>query len=67
MSNAAESIEHAVEQLNRKDLAAFREWFTTFEATEWDDQIGRDICAGKLDSLAEEGIREVKAGLTRSL
>jgi hypothetical protein len=67
MSNVVESIEHAVEQLGRKDLAVFREWFTTFDAAKWDAQIEQDICAGKLDALAEEGIREFKAGLTRSL
>jgi hypothetical protein len=72
MSDAVKSIENAVEQLalhqlGRNDLAVFREWFSTFDAAEWDAQIERDICAGKLDSLAEEGIREFKAGLTRSL
>jgi hypothetical protein len=67
MSNAVKSIVNAVEQLGRNDLAVFREWFSTFDAAEWDAQIERDICAGKLDSLAEEGIREFKAGLTRSL
>lgn len=54
MSNAVKSIENAVEQLGRNDLAVFREWFSTFDAAEWDAQIERDICAGKLDSLAEE-------------
>lgn len=67
MSDAVKSIENAVEQLGRNDLAVFREWFSTFDAAEWDAQIERDICAGKLDSLAEAGIRECKAGLTRSL
>jgi hypothetical protein len=67
MSNAVESIEQAVEQLGRNDLAVFREWFSTYDAAEWDAQIERDICAGKLDALAEEGIKEFKAGLTRSL
>ncbi len=67
MNTALESIEHAVEQLGRNDLAVFRDWFNSFEAAEWDAQIERDICAGKLDALAEEGISEFKAGATRSL
>lgn len=67
MSTVVESIEHAVEQLGRSDLAVFREWFRSFEAAEWDSQIERDISAGKLDALADEGIREFKAGTTRSL
>ncbi len=67
MSTAVKSIEHAVEQLGRNDLAVFRDWFNSFEAAEWDAQIERDICAGKLDALAEEGIKEFKAGSTRIL
>jgi hypothetical protein len=67
MSNAVKSNKNAIEQLGRNDLAAFRECFSTFDAAEWDAQIERDICAGKLDSLAEEGITEYKAGFTRSL
>ena len=67
MSTDVKTIEHAVEQLGRSDLAAFREWFHAFEASEWDAQIERDICAGKLDSLAEEGIKEFKDGATRCL
>jgi hypothetical protein len=67
MNQSVASLERAVEQLGREDLAAFRDWFLTFEAAEWDSQIDRDISAGKLDKLAEEGIAEYKAGTTRSL
>ena len=56
-----------MEQLGREDLAVFREWFSSFEAAEWDSQIERDISAGKLDTLASEGIEEFLAGRTRSL
>ena len=56
-----------MEQLGREDLAVFREWFSSFEAAEWDAQIERDISAGKLDTLASEGIEEFLAGRTRSL
>lgn len=37
MNDAVRTIEHAVEQLGRNDLAVFREWFSTFEAAEWKD------------------------------
>lgn len=67
MNSAVKSIENAVQQLGRNDLAVFREWFSSYDAAEWDSQIERDICAGKLDALAEEGIAEFEAGLTRSL
>ncbi len=67
MNQTVASLEKAVEQLGREDLAAFREWFLAYEAAEWDAQIERDISAGKLDKLATEGIEEFMAGKTRSL
>ena len=67
IEHAVASIEHAVEQLGREYLAVFREWFSTYDAAEWNAQIESDICAGKLDALAEEGIKDFKAGLNRSL
>ncbi len=67
MNQAVASLGNAVEQLGRDDLAVFREWFSSFEAAEWDAQIERDISAGKLDQLAAEGIEEFMAGTTRSL
>lgn len=56
MNETVASLENAVEQLGRDDLAVFREWFSSFEAAEWDAQIERDISAGKLDKLAAEGM-----------
>lgn len=67
MNQAIASLENAVEQLGRDDLAVFREWFSAYEAAEWDSQIERDISAGKLDKLATEGIEEFIAGKSRSL
>jgi hypothetical protein len=67
MNPTVSSLKNAVEHLGRDDLAVFREWFTSFEAAEWDAQIERDISGGKLDKLAAEGIEEFVAGRTRSL
>lgn len=67
MNRALASLEHAVEQLGRDDLAVFRQWFSSYEAAAWDAQIECDISAGKFDKLAAEGIEEFKAGTTRSL
>ncbi|MCP5539828.1 MAG: hypothetical protein H7A52_06735 [Akkermansiaceae bacterium] len=65
--DTVESIENAVEQLGRDDLASFRKWFSAFEAAQWDAQIEQDIAAGKLDELAEAAIEEFKAGKTEAL
>ena len=48
MNETVASLENAVEQLGRDDLAVFREWFSSFEAAEWDAQIERDISASKV-------------------
>ncbi|MCG8598842.1 MAG: hypothetical protein MI807_01760 [Verrucomicrobiales bacterium] len=62
-----ESIERAVEELDEEELAAFREWFTSFDASKWDEKIEHDISAGKLDELAEAGIAEFEKNETRAL
>jgi len=61
------AIEDAVEQLGRDELASFREWFSAYEAAQWDAQIEQDIYAGKLDDLADAAIEEFKAGKTKAL
>jgi hypothetical protein len=61
MSTARE-IEHAVSQLSSEELAAFRAWFTEFDAALWDRQIEEDVTAGRLDELAEEALRDFQEG-----
>ena len=55
-------IEQSIAELPPAELAKFREWFFEFDAKKWDDQIERDVAAGKLDSLADEAIRQHQAG-----
>jgi len=53
-------IEAAVSKLSREELSAFRKWFHDFDAEAWDKQFERDVAAGRLDSLAEEAVRDLK-------
>ena len=62
-----EDIEKAVEQLSPEELAKFRAWFEELQANLWDQQIERDIKAGKLDKLAERALASHKAGKSRRL
>ena len=62
-----EKLESEVQNLNRPDLAAFREWFRQYDADEWDQQIEEDVRAGRLDKLAEEALAEHAAGTTKVL
>lgn len=60
-------LENAVLSLSNDDLARFRAWFVELDAEAWDRQIEDDIRAGKLDALADEALREDRAGKTREL
>jgi hypothetical protein len=60
--NTVNEIEQAVRSLPPDDLAAFRQWFATFDAVAWDAQFEQDVAAGRLDHLAEEALRDLKEG-----
>lgn len=47
-------IQSAVEQLPEPELRKFQAWFAELRARQWDDQIDRDLAAGKLDERAEK-------------
>ncbi len=62
-----EKIEHEVQGLSPEELAEFRDWFLEFVWKVWDRQLEVDVRAGKLDSLADEALREYAAGKTKPL
>jgi hypothetical protein len=66
MTTMAE-ITGAVKRLPKKDLARFRKWFAEYDASVWDSQLEADVTTGRLDALADEALREHKAGRTTAL
>jgi hypothetical protein len=60
-------IEQAIRELSPKDLARFRQWFEEFDAQNWDKQFETDAKAGKLDKIAEQALREYRAGEAKDL
>jgi hypothetical protein len=62
MMGSVKEIEEAVLRLSAAELAAFRAWFAEFDAEAWDRQIEGDVAAGRLDSLADEAIQDLRAG-----
>ena len=62
-----ESLESEVAKLTPQELAAFREWFATYDADAWDRQIESDIKAGKLDRLAAEAMAAHDRGQTKDM
>jgi len=60
-------IESAVTELSCNDLARFASWFAEFHAQAWDNQIGDDLVAGRLDTLLKEVDAEYDAGKAEPL
>gem|GEM_PF-2150790 len=44
---SVQTIEEAIQQLPKSDLAKLRDWFLEFDARVWDKQIEDDANAGK--------------------
>ena len=59
-----QEVERAVRHLSAEDLTAFRAWFAAYDAEVWDRQLEEDVRAGRLDRLADEALREHRAGRT---
>jgi hypothetical protein len=45
-----QELKATVSKLSAGDLNEFTEWFEEFIAQQWDNQIERDILAGRLDA-----------------
>ncbi|MBR8840603.1 MAG: hypothetical protein DSM106950_43160 [Stigonema ocellatum SAG 48.90 = DSM 106950] len=57
-----QEIERAVSQLSDEDLAKFRIWFAEFDAVEWDRQFEADVAEGRLDTLAQKALKDLRQG-----
>lgn len=57
--SSVQEIENAVRRLSAIDLAAFRAWFSRFDAECWDQQFEEDVAAGRLDQLADEAMEDL--------
>ena len=62
-----ESIEQQIKALSVEEVAQLRAWFLEFDWALWDQQLERDVAAGKLDVLAEKALRDHAAGKTTPL
>lgn len=59
---SVKEIEEAVLRLSAAELAAFRAWFAEFNGEAWDRRIENDIATGRLDTLADEALEDLRAG-----
>jgi hypothetical protein len=66
MTTVAE-ITGAVRRLPKRELVRFRKWFAEYDAAQWDAELDRDVAAGRLDKLAAEALRDLRAGRATEL
>jgi len=64
---SVKEIETEIARLPPKDVAELSTWLVEYQARLWDEQIDRDLEAGRLDSLLDDVAKEVKAGMARPL
>jgi hypothetical protein len=62
-----EQLEREIAALSEDELAEFRRWYAEFDAAVWDRRLEADARSGALDRLADEALREHRAGRSRRL
>lgn len=65
--SSVDQIEAAILQLPPEEFRKLSDWLLDLDQERWDKQLERDVAAGKLDALAEEAIKDFKAGRCRPL
>ena len=60
-------IKSAIEQLSFEERAELAAWLHGWNYDEWDEQMKRDIAAGKLDAVLREVEDDLKAGRLRNM
>jgi hypothetical protein len=65
--STVKEIESAVSKLSPEELQSFRSWFQGFDAAAWDAQFAADARAGKLDTLADEALKDLRDGRCKDL
>ncbi len=66
MSSVIE-IEEAIQRLPADELAKLRQWFADYDAARWDKQFEDDVSKGKLDTLAQEALADLREGRCKEL
>lgn len=62
-----EHLEEAVKALDADELAEFRAWFADYDWAVWDQQLERDVRAGRLNDLADEALEDHASGQSKPL
>lgn len=60
-------IKSAIEQLSCEERAELAAWLHGWEDDAWDEQMKRDVAAGKLDQVLREVDDDISAGRLRDM
>jgi len=60
-------IKTAIQQLSFQERAELTAWLHGWKDDEWDEQMKRDVSAGKLDDILHEVEEDIKAGRVREM
>ena len=66
MSNV-EQIESAILLLPQQEFRRLSDWIAELDQRRWDEQLERDVAAGRLEGLAAEAVADYQAGRTREI
>ena len=62
-----EQIESAILGLPATDFRRLTEWLMDLDQRRWDEELEKDVAAGRLEALAAEAIADHQAGRTREI
>jgi hypothetical protein len=60
-------LKTAIEQLSFEERAELAAWLHGWKDDEWDEQIKRDVAAGKFDRILRELDEDISAGRLREM
>ena len=64
---SVEEVKQAIIRLPPQELTKLSDWLADYHAEVWDQQIARDLDAGRLDSILKEADQEYEAGKAKPL
>jgi len=64
---SVDQIKTAIEQLSFEERAELAAWLHGWKDDEWDEQMKRDVAAGKLDRILRDVDEDIRAGKLREM
>ncbi len=64
---SVDQIKAAIEELSFEEPAELAAWLHGWRDDEWDEQMKKDVAAGKLDHLLQEVDEDIRAGSLREM